>query len=145
MQSWFFTVRNVVAARLCFHRRLWFCSRGEGVYPSMHWAGEGCLPPAKCIPVHAGIHAPSPAATAADGTHPNGMHSCWYLSLNCYLRIALWAIHLKIEKCYGFMEGKSSSGVGAPQILWNSFGIEAILCFFFTLCPPFTRSFKFET
>ena len=31
-----FTVRNVVAARLCFHRRLSFCS--GGVYPSMHWA-----------------------------------------------------------------------------------------------------------
>ena len=31
------TVRNVVAERLCFHRRLSFCSQG-GVYPSMHWA-----------------------------------------------------------------------------------------------------------
>ena len=27
-------------------------------------------------PVHAGIHAPLLAATAADGTHPTGMHSC---------------------------------------------------------------------
>ena len=31
----FFTVRNVVAERLRFHRHLSFCSRG--VYPSMHW------------------------------------------------------------------------------------------------------------
>ena len=31
IESWhipIFTVRNVVAARLCFHRRLWFCSQG---------------------------------------------------------------------------------------------------------------------
>ena len=40
-----------------------FCSRGGegGVYPSMHW---GRHPP------------PNPTATAADGTHPTGMHSC---------------------------------------------------------------------
>ena len=38
--------------------------------------------PAQCMlgytppcPVHAGIHPPT--ATAADGTHPTGMHSCW--------------------------------------------------------------------
>ena len=45
----------------------------------------GQTPPAQCMlgyihtpyPVHAGIHAtPFPAATAADGTHPTGMHSC---------------------------------------------------------------------
>ena len=33
-------------------------------------------------PVHAGIHALPPVATAADGSHPTGMHSCckfnWY-------------------------------------------------------------------
>ena len=28
-------------------------------------------------PVHAGIHAPPPAATAADGRYPTGMHSCF--------------------------------------------------------------------
>ena len=33
-----FTVLNVVAARLCFHRRLPFCS--QGVYPSMHWSRQ---------------------------------------------------------------------------------------------------------
>ena len=32
-------------------------------------------------PVHAGMH-PPPTATAADGTHPTGMHSCEkYVSL----------------------------------------------------------------
>ena len=37
-------------------------SRSRGVYPSMHW----------------GRHPPPPqhTATAADGTHPTGMHSC---------------------------------------------------------------------
>ena len=39
-----------------------------GAYPSMH---RGTAP----RPVHAGIHTP-PAAPAADGTHPTGMHSC---------------------------------------------------------------------
>ena len=52
------TVRNIVAARLCFHRHLGFCSWRE-----VHW---GRHPP--------GRH--PPMATAADGTHPTGMHSC---------------------------------------------------------------------
>ena len=35
-----------VAERLCFHRRLWFCSQGEGdVYPSMHWVRHPPPPP----------------------------------------------------------------------------------------------------
>ena len=46
--------------------------------------------PAQCMqgyttphPVHAGIYAP-PAATAVDGTHPTGMHSCvtYFQTLN---------------------------------------------------------------
>ena len=28
--SLFITVRNIVAAKLCFHRHLWFCSQGGG-------------------------------------------------------------------------------------------------------------------
>ena len=63
------TVRNVVAARLCFHRHLSFCSGGRA------WQGEG---------VHGGGHAwqegdacvTGETATAADGRHPTGMHSC---------------------------------------------------------------------
>ena len=48
------TVRNVVAARLCFHRRLWFCSqRGEGV------RGRGCAWQGACM---------------AGGMHGGGMH-----------------------------------------------------------------------
>ena len=71
---------------------------GGGMYPSMHWADtpprqtrpDTPLPSAWLgytqppCPVHAGIHPPAqcmlgynpPAATAADGTHPTGMHSC---------------------------------------------------------------------
>ena len=66
-----------------------------GVYSSMHW---GRHPPPRQTPrwadtspcpVHAGIHTPftvhagihpHPAATAADGTHPTGMHSCLEIS-----------------------------------------------------------------
>ena len=64
-----------------------------GEYPSMHWGRtplpRADTPPPKqtplCpvhagihppCPVYAGIHPPPPAATAADGTHPTGMHSC---------------------------------------------------------------------
>ena len=107
------TVPNVVAARLCFHRRLSFCSQEGGGGVSQHvlgrhpqadtslsadtplWAdtpsGQTPLwadtplgrhpradtPPGRPpCPVHARIHTP-PAATAADGTHPTGMHSCF--------------------------------------------------------------------
>ena len=99
-----FTVRNVVAARLCFHRHLSFCSQ-EGMYPSMHWADTsqadtplGRQPPPSWAdtptpwvdipwqtPTPPGpwqTHTPRadtpppPAATAADSTHPTGMHSC---------------------------------------------------------------------
>ena len=78
----FITVCNVVATRLCFHRRVSFCSQGGGMYHSMHWAGTplradtpwantpppGLTPPgrrplAQCMlgytppcPVHTGIH-----------------------------------------------------------------------------------------
>ena len=36
----------------------------------------GCTPPPACL-VHAGIH----MATAADGTHPTGMHSCHIMKI----------------------------------------------------------------
>ena len=44
---------------------------GGGVWQTTPWADTPTL-----NPVHAGIHAPLPAATAADGTHPTGMLSC---------------------------------------------------------------------
>ena len=84
------------------HRRLLFCSQ-EGPLLGRHPLGRHPPPPAdtptpngqtphkqtplaQCMlgytpcPVHAGIHPPPPAATATDGTHPTGMHSCFYFS-----------------------------------------------------------------
>ena len=68
------TVRNVVAERLCFHRCLSFCSQGGGV--SQHALGQ--TPPFADPPSRhpQGRQPPSPKATAADGKHPTGMHSC---------------------------------------------------------------------
>ena len=81
-----FTVRNIVTARLCFHRHLWFCSQAKGcgrhTPPGRNPPGQTPLPSA-CwdtppCPVHVGIHAPPPpVATAADGMHPTGRHSCF--------------------------------------------------------------------
>ena len=53
------TVHNVVAARLCFHGRLWFCSQGGGVVdtPSSRQIPQTDTPPRS---VHAGIHPPCP-------------------------------------------------------------------------------------
>ena len=96
-----------------FHRRLSFCSRGQGVLqtpPGRHpladtpWAEPpGQTPPGRHPTSR---HSPSrhfpqqtpladtplpsacwdtppppPVATAADGTHPTGMHSCLWLNL----------------------------------------------------------------
>ena len=45
----------------------------SGIHPGQTppWADNPC-------PVHAGIHSAQCMATAADGTHPTGMHSCYY-------------------------------------------------------------------
>ena len=96
-----FTVRNEVAASNIFTGICQsFCSQG-GVWQkppmdrhplSRHSPGQtppgqtppgrhptGQTPPGQTppCPVHAGIH--PPAATAADGTHSTGMHSCYSL------------------------------------------------------------------
>ena len=42
---------------------------GRGVYPSMHW---GRHPPGRHAPGQTPLR---PTATAADGTHPTGMHA----------------------------------------------------------------------
>ena len=69
-----------------------FCPRG-GVYPSMHWGRHPLSRHTLCpvhsgihtppCPVHAGIYPPPPTstATAADGKHPTGMHSCDFCTL----------------------------------------------------------------
>ena len=40
-----------------------------------HWGEGGCLP--QCMLGY--THPPLQTATAADGTHPTGMHSCFWL------------------------------------------------------------------
>ena len=65
------TVHNVVVARLCFHRHLWFCSQGGCV--SQHGLGPDTLPgrhpwaDTPC-PVYAGIH--TPLSSACWDSHP---------------------------------------------------------------------------
>ena len=63
---------TVVAKRLCFHRYLSVDSGG------VRGAG-GCVAGEVCMAggVHGeGACVAGETATAADGTHPNGMHSC---------------------------------------------------------------------
>ena len=80
----FFTVRNEVAKVMFLHlsvilfmgRGLWFCSRG-GVCLSACW--DTTPSPQEQTPP------PEQTATAADGTHPTGIHS----SLSVYL-LFLW-------------------------------------------------------
>ena len=77
-----FTFRNIVAARLCFHRRLWFCSQGGGCLPHC-MLGHHPLPgPGADTPLPgprsdtSQADTPQQMATAADGMHPTRMHSC---------------------------------------------------------------------
>ena len=62
------------------------------------------------VSVHAGIH-PSPSsrhpppqqtATAADGTHPTGMHSCIYFVLSCHI-----FLHFSDSNCFHGMRSPS--------------------------------------
>ena len=50
-------------------------------------------PPAQCMLGYT----PPPTATAADGTHPTGMHSCWHCDLVCFCgtMIRTWLVDLR--------------------------------------------------
>ena len=55
-----------------------FCPQGVA-YPSMHWnRTPGADSPSADIPTHPPADPPS-LVTAADGTHPTGMHSCYII------------------------------------------------------------------
>ena len=89
------TVRNVVAARLCFHRRLWFCSgggcvRGRGACMAGGMCGRGDVRGGE------GACMAGEMATAADGTHPTGMHSSNEFHLNS-ISTGIWCIQTKID------------------------------------------------
>ena len=74
-------IRNIVAARSCFHKHLSFCSQGEGV-PGQTPPGRNS--PWQTTPPPHPPGRPPPTqqtATAVDGTHPAGMHSCYNLFL----------------------------------------------------------------
>ena len=64
------TVRNSSCVKVIFHRHLSFCSHGGVCIPACTGADT---PPGRQPP-------PPRTATAADGTHPTGMHS--WLSLS---------------------------------------------------------------
>ena len=94
------TVRKRSLRRLCFYTCLSFCSQqgvsrprsggGDGGVCSGGCPGPGGVCPRGC-PGPGGVQAqawgvypsmhwgrpPQQTATAADGTHPTGMHSCW--------------------------------------------------------------------
>ena len=63
----------------------------EGVHPSMHW---GRHPPTQCMLEYTspGQTPPVrylPTATAADGTHPTGKHSCLFVVFTARTRSLL--------------------------------------------------------
>ena len=51
----------------------------------------------RCIPPR---QTPPPADTAADGTHPSGMHSC--LNYNYHPQMKFWAGNIFTSVCYSF-------------------------------------------
>ena len=91
--------------RLCFYTCLSFCPQGGGIYAQSQGGGVGglaggvqtqawkwgCLYPGLGnISQHALMQNPQQKATAADGTHPTGMHSCVNLILFESLKINLF-------------------------------------------------------
>ena len=80
--SFIFTAHNEVGARLFFHRRVWFCSRGGGVCLSACWDTTPLTrhPPPRSRPPPGAEHARR-YGQCVGGTHPTGMQSCCHLRL----------------------------------------------------------------
>ena len=129
----FFTVRNVVAERLCFHRRLSFCSQGGCI---LACTGADTL---RQTPPLWQTHSPPPTATAADGMHPTGMHSCFQFKnshedflldsrfcMKNFELIDFVHVEVKISQwhpwvttfCYIFWHGRG--GIQSPLKLWRT-------------------------
>ena len=101
-----FTVGNsscgkVMFSQVCVKNSVHSGGRGR-VYPSMHWSwGGGCVsqhalgrwvvwqtPPwADTLPAQT-APPPPPVATAPDGMHPTGMHSCWETVLGSIIQFS---------------------------------------------------------
>ena len=74
LECFLVTVRKRSLRRLCFYTCLSFSPQGGGVCPR----GVQAQAREMCVCQHALRQTPRPqqTATAADGTHPTGMHSC---------------------------------------------------------------------
>ena len=84
-QKYLITVRNKVAARLCFYTCLSFCPLGGSVCLSACWDTHTPWADTPLADSPPGRHPPPPGradSTAADGTHPTGMHSCLWFNFN---------------------------------------------------------------
>ena len=90
----FITVRNSSCERLCFHRCL-SVHRGE-VYTPLGRPPHGRPPLAMQTP-------PRQTATAADGTHPTGMHSCLNRNFTCQWNANIRWNGLYEETCCKFI------------------------------------------
>ena len=113
LECFLVTVRNIVAARLCFHRRLWFCSPGELCIPACTGADTllGRHPPGRTPPPWADT--PPPMTTAADSTHPTGMHSC-YCPQHSYGKVMF--LHLSVShSVHRGLSGRHTSPGRHPQ------------------------------
>ena len=95
------TVRNIVAARLCFHRRLWFCS--GGIYPSMHLGKHpsGQTPRADTPRQTPPLGRQTPLGSACWDTHPLPS-ACWDgIHTPCQVHAGIhthpWAVHAGIH------------------------------------------------
>ena len=105
------TVSNVVAARLCFHRHLWFCSWGGRCIkvctgadtpladssPPRADTPQADTSPGQTPPQQT-PSPPPPTATVADGTQPTGMHSCNDCEVNLSSATLTVRQHMKTMK-----------------------------------------------
>ena len=109
------TVHNVVAARLCFHRCLSFCSQGGGLYPSMHWAD----PPGQKYPLGRN----TPWAGTPPGRHPPGqipLIQCM-LGYTHTLPSACWDTHTPANCMLGYTPPPGGYCSGWYISYWNVF------------------------
>ena len=98
--------RNEVGARLYFHRRLWFCARGEHVWLL---GGGMCGCQAEACVVAGDMHCCQGACVIVGACMvAGGMHGCWGHT---------WS--LGGGACMGYNEIRSMSGQYASY--WNAF------------------------